>query len=169
MSDLSQLERSITLHNTTSKWQGEGTLQYIELIKENIDQFNCQTMLDYGCGKGVQYTQFAIHKTLGLELDNIYQFDPAWAPASTEPDWNKQFDCSICLDVLHFVTEEELQVIKARLERSTSKVCIIGIQIALPKPDSLNRKPYALLKPAEWWHEQFASWNSTAKLILKTW
>jgi hypothetical protein len=169
MSNLTQLQKSIELHNTTRKWQGEGTLQYLDLIKQNIDQFDCKTMLDYGCGKGVQYTEHRIQDKLGLDLNNIYQFDPAWGPASKEPDWNKQFDCSICLDVLHFVTEEELQMIKARLEKSTSKVCIVGIQVGSPKPLSLVLKPYVLIKTAEWWQEQFANWNSGSKLILKLW
>ena len=164
---IDQLEKSKLVHSTYPKWRGEGTMQYVDLIKNNIDKYNCKTMLDYGCGKGIQYSEFEVHKQLGLELSNIYQFDPAHEPLATEPDWNKQFDCSICLDVLHFVTELELAIIKSRLERTTKKVCIIGIQMVDPKPKSLALKPYTLLKPKEWWQEQFSTWNSNSQLILE--
>ena len=165
--DIDQLEKCKLAHKTMPKWQGEGTMQYVDLIKENIDKYHCQTMLDYGCGKGIQYTQFNLHKQLGLELKNIFQFDPAHEPVATEPDWNQTFDCSICLDVLHFVTESELDIIKSKLEKSTTKICIIGIQLDPPKSKSLALKPYALLKPANWWQDKFSSWNSSSRLILE--
>jgi hypothetical protein len=167
MNDLTQLEKSKLVHKNLPKWQGEGTIQYTNLLKENINKYQCQTMLDYGCGKGIQYTQFKLHEQLGLDLTNIYQFDPAYEPMATEPDWNQTFDCSICLDVLHFVDEDELAVIKQRLEQVTTKFCIIGVQLDPPKPKSLLLKPYALLKPADWWQDKFSSWNSNSRLILE--
>lgn len=167
MNNLTQIEKSKLVHKTLSKWQGEGTMQYVNLIKENINKYQCQTMLDYGCGKGVQYTKFDLHIQLGLELNNIYQFDPAYEPLATEPDWHQTFDCSICLDVLHFVDEDELAVVKQRLEKVTTKFCIVGIQLAPPKPKSLALKPYALLKSADWWQDKFNSWNSNSRLILE--
>jgi hypothetical protein len=167
MTDLTQLEKSKLVHNILHKWQGEGTMQYVDLLKEHINKHQCQTMLDYGCGKGIQYTQFNLHTQLGLELTNIFQFDPAHKPMATEPDWTQPFDCSICLDVLHFVDEDELAVIKKRLEQVTTKFCIIGVQLDPPKPKSLLLKPYALLKPANWWQDKFSSWNSSSRLILE--
>jgi hypothetical protein len=162
-----QLEKSKAFHSTQNTWSGKGTMQYADAIKDLIEKYDCKTLLDYGCGKGVQYSEYKVHEHFGLDLNDIYQFDPAYEPLAKEPDWNQKFDGSICLDVLYFVTEDELKEIKARLEQVSTKFCYVTLQLQPPKPSSLKSKPYALLKDEAWWRSQFADWKSDAELILE--
>jgi hypothetical protein len=89
----SQLDLVKQFHAGNKNWAGKGTLQYLSTIKSAFEQHNCRTLLDYGCGKGHQYSVYNVHDTLGIPLSSVRQFDPGYEPASQEPDWNNSFDC----------------------------------------------------------------------------
>jgi hypothetical protein len=159
-----QLDLVRQFHAGNKNWAGKGTLQYVPTIESAFKKHHCQTLLDYGCGKGHQYSVYQIHNNLGIPLSAVYQFDPGYEPVSQEPDWNSFFDCSICLDVLQFCTDQQIDDIKQKLQKVTAKVCIIGIGMAPPKN---LKKPYASLHPADWWQQKFSNWSGPSELVLE--
>ena len=158
-----QLDLVKQFHAGNKNWAGKGTLQYLPTIELAFKKHRCQTLLDYGCGKGHQYSVYEIHNSLGISLSAVYQFDPGYEPASQEPDWTSSFDCSMCLDVLQFCTDQQIDDIKQKLQKVTAKVCIVGIGMAPPKN---LKKPYASLHPEDWWRQKFSNWASPSELIL---
>ena len=159
-----QLDLVKQFHAGNKNWAGKGTLQYLPTINTAFKKYNCQSLLDYGCGKGHQYSVYQIHDSLGIPLSAVYQFDPGYEPASQEPDWNSSFDCSVCLDVLQFCTDQQIDDIKQKLQKITAKVCIVGIGMAPPKN---LKKPYASLHSEDWWQQKFSNWAGPSELILE--
>jgi len=149
-----QLQLCRDYHRNYKNWKGTGSGQYTELLKSIIGKFQCTTMLDYGCGKGEQYSRELWHEQLGLTLDNIRRFDPAVPEYEKEPNWDQTSDLVICLDVLYFVTESQLDEIMSRLSRVTGLVCVIALQMRAPERVSRKTKPYRLLKDRAWWTER---------------
>lgn len=71
-------------HLENKTYSGGGTLGYAEDIKELSLKYKPTTLLDYGCGKGLQYVpnsiisfgnnQVTFDKFIGVE--SVYKFDP---------------------------------------------------------------------------------------------
>ena len=81
--------------NNPNIWAGYDTVKYQKQIKDLVLRYNAKTILDYGCGKGLQYTEplpYALgdeepewttfDKWLGVE---VYKYDPCVEGLDTPP------------------------------------------------------------------------------------
>lgn len=72
-------------HRTSKTWTGGLAVRHCERIKSFIDRIGAKSVLDYGCGKGVQYTHFfdgkPLEKFWGVP---VTKYDPA-----VPPDWKE--------------------------------------------------------------------------------
>lgn len=141
------LSRSQDFHSKSVNWSGSGSWQYLNIITEQVNKNNCQTMLDYGCGKGTQYPLFA--KKIGIKDYTLY--DPAWPDFETLP--NNHWDITLCLDVLPFIPETDIDRVLDLLASITNKICIVGLQSTTP---AKSKKPFACVKDYNWWKEKLA-------------
>jgi len=126
------------------------------LHKESISQFlklkECETILDYGCGKAVQYFKEDIHNThfLGI-MPSLY--DPAVEDYSSMPEG--KFDAVISTDVLEHIEEEDLDKVFEEIYSKAEKFVYLGIckspALAI-LPD--GRNAHVTQKPIEWWEEK---------------
>src|SRR6185369_14722264 len=87
-------------HREHKTFSGRFLFRYVYDVKAIIDELGCKTMLDYGCGKGVQYEQpmdngMMIPDYLGVE---VTKFDPGVPRFNVEPQG--KFDIVICTQVL---------------------------------------------------------------------
>ena len=60
--------------NNSKNWAGYDTVKYQKQIKDLVVKYNAKTILDYGCGKGLQYTELLPY-ALSDEEPELTTFD----------------------------------------------------------------------------------------------
>lgn len=128
---------------------------YIDRIAELVRESGASTMLDYGCGKGLQYSERGWHAAWGF-MPTLY--DPAVPGLDTKP--LMPFDAVVCIDVLEHVPEDEIDAVIAELARLARLLCFVTVCCRPAKkakclPD--GRNVHVTLKPREWWFEKLAA------------
>lgn len=72
-------------------------------VTQLVQHHRCMSLLDYGCGKGLQWTEKQLHRKWGFEP---HLYDPAVLQHDQLP--HKKFDAIISTDVLEHVPMAEL-------------------------------------------------------------
>ncbi len=144
------LSKSIEFHNKSVNWDGGGSYQYINQLQELVKNYNCKTMLDYGCGKGTQYSgdELDFAKLIGIESYDLY--DPAYEKYKDLPAGH--WDLTVCLDVLPFIPEEDIDTVKNLMLSISDKLCVVGLHSDLEVRKS--KKPFVCVKDKGWWEEK---------------
>lgn len=96
-------------HKRTKNYTGKFLRPHRTRLKKIIDRLQCRTALDYGCGRGDQYTwRMADGRSLE-EFWNVAvtKYDPAYPPFAAEP--TGKFDLVICTHVLGLIPIVDLQ------------------------------------------------------------
>ena len=123
-----------------------------------------QSILDYGCGKGMLYREqpFTIEGSSESwesvsdywDVDYVACYDPSYPPFSKLPVG--QFDGVICTDVLEHCPEEDLPWIVGELfgyARRFVFASIAGHPAKKQLPDGSNA--HCTVRPAAWWSALF--------------
>lgn len=100
------LEESRRNHAESKTFSGKLLRPHAPFIKELIEKYNVRCVLDYGCGKGAQYTWVAHEGAAipaGMTIEQFWgvpvtKYDPAYPPFAAEPVG--QFDLVICTHTL---------------------------------------------------------------------
>lgn len=138
------------MHKDENLYEGSS----LNIHKENIRQYltECKSILDYGCGKAIQYHKENIHEThfYGI-MPSLY--DPAVKEYSTLPQGN--FDAVICTDVLEHIEEEDVAEIIKEIYSKADRFVYLGI-CNVPANSFLpdGRNAHVTLRSLEWWVEQ---------------
>ena len=148
-----------------SAWAGYDAKNYAEEIKCLRKYHRARTLLDYGCGKGHQYTRKSppFNKITGFS--SYYLFDPCVDEYKQPPRSNRKFDAIICLQVIRHIPDRDIPWLKEYFERTAKKFVVIG-----EYHPTIKQKPKKVTtqdgenRTVEWYHEQFADWNGPAKL-----
>lgn len=130
-------------HHATSKtYSGKFLRPHALFLKEIIDRLDCQSLLDYGCGKGAQYEWVSHGGDASIPQDmkileywssdrpierhcNLYLYDPAWPPFERPPSPGMKFDLVICTHALGSIPLEDLGwVMQELIDRSTKALYI---------------------------------------------
>ena len=86
-------------------WTGYDVVKYQKKIYDLVKRYNAKTILDYGCGKGLQYTEpLPYGAELGIELPEnqwqtfdqylgvkVFKYDPCVKGLRRRPPKNKKF------------------------------------------------------------------------------
>ena len=116
-------------------------------LKDVIEQYQIQSILDFGCGKG------NLVKTLREEYPNmkVYGYDPGNAEFSTLP---AEVDLIYSTDVLEHIEPEFLSQTIADLSSRTSLMYHIIACHPAKKflPD--GRNAHLIIEPPLWWNKQ---------------
>lgn len=140
------LDESKRHHASSKTFSGKFLRPHAPFIKEIIDRFGCTSILDYGCGKGVQYTWRNADPTgsipVGMTIEEFWgvdvtKFDPAYPPFAAEP--TGAFDLVICTHTLGSIPTADLPVIVDRLFGLAGKALYIAEKIGAVKKDVLSR------------------------------
>lgn len=132
------LEDSKTHHREHKTFSGKFLIKHVDIIKEIIEQYKIKTILDYGCGKGLQYRllvkdDLTIEEYWGIET---VKYDPAWPDYAKEPVG--EFDLVLCTHVLGTIPIHDLPAFVKRLFSHTKNVLYIAERIGMPKKDWTN-------------------------------
>ena len=132
-------EQNRQLHENPS--YGVSGRKWAGLVNDVYTSLNCDSVLDYGCGK----------QTLGAALPHlmIRGYDPAIEGLDAEPE---PADLVICGDVMEHVEIECVDDVLDDLQRLGRKavVLIISTQKAIKTlPD--GRNAHITIRPSDWW------------------
>ena len=168
------LDQCKELHATRKTFSGRGVLKHARRLVELSQRVGAASALDYGCGKGTQYTVHmdqnfnklndevlaerfgkTLEEMLGYE---VRKYDPAWPQFNVKPDENADsFDLVWCTDVLEHVPEEDIPAIIRDLDLMAKKALFVTVGTYPAKKTLPNgENAHITQKPAEWWREIFA-------------
>lgn len=127
-----------------------GSLQEHNLIeiKDLVNKFDPQSLLDYGSGKGNQYSVNHQHRFWGGLRPHCY--DPAWPEHAAKPEGT--FDGVICTDVAEHIPEANVETFFRDVLSYAKKFAYFYIFIgeATKKlPD--GRNAHLTIRPSNWW------------------
>ena len=150
---------------THKAWAGNDSKNYIKLIKHLVGKYNIDSVLDYGCGKGLQYTQKSPPFNERCGFDSYFLYDPCVPGLDVMPPEGKTFDAIICLQVIKHIPNADMPWLKQLFERRATKFVLIG-----DFDPRIKQKPSKVTntdcenRDVEFYRNVFADWNSDAKL-----
>jgi len=145
-------------------YPGVSILPHLARIKELIAATGAATLLDYGCGKGMQY-ELRSFEVPGAgvqdsiidywDLDEVACYDPCYPPYSKLPE--EKFDGVICTDVLEHCPEEDIPWIVDELFGYARRFVFASIACYPAKSRLPNgENAHCTIRPLEWWRDVFA-------------
>lgn len=151
------------MHANPKRFQGYSIKGHVQNIKDLVVTHGATSLLDYGCGKGMQYLKLRVHERWGGILPHCY--DPGIKALSELPDGN--FDGVICTDVLEHVPESEITGVVDELIGKADRFLYASIDLEPARkhlPD--GRNAHVLLKPEAWWLELFTDLSRDAGIDI---
>lgn len=151
--DKSLLDQYRAMHDA-GHFKGMSILKHVLEIADLVRETNTQTLLDYGCGSGNQYSVGECHLYWGGILPSLY--DPASSNHNKRPDC--KFDGVICTDVAEHIPENEIDDFLNDVFGYANKFVFITI-CTRPAKKSLpdGRNAHLTVKPKEWWIDKIKS------------
>lgn len=151
----------ISLHKR-GFFNGFFCLKYKEEIKSLIEQTSSLSILDYGCGKGYQYSQKNLHKYWNVTVECYDKYFEEHSFLS-----GKTHDGVICVEVLEHVPESEInEVLKNIFERSSKFVFLSIATKPAKKCFSDRTNVHILLKDQSWWRDKVYSFSKGQEIKI---
>ena len=123
------------MHNSGDKiFNGRSLVKYVGYIKNFLEDNDCKTLLDYGCGKGHLYMEEHYESVTGLlkeplpdfwNLDSYYLYDPGCEDFKVLP--TEKYDAVICTDVMEHVPEEDLGWVIEEIFSHAKKMVFLNV------------------------------------------
>lgn len=135
------VEQNRQLHAAVPSYGAHGG-RLVENVKQLMETQGCETLLDYGCGKG----------SLVRAVPGAQGYDPAVEEFSARPE---PADLVTCTDVLEHVEPDMLEDVLNDIVNLTRKVAYILVACRPASkrlPD--GRNAHLIIQPPEWWLEQ---------------
>ena len=127
-------------------WVGQAFTGHVAVLAgQLVKKYGPQTLLDYGCGKGL-----LVQRLPPIEGLSVAMYDPAVPEHSTTPE---PADIVICTDVLEHIEPDCLENVLDHLQALTKKVCFCTIAMVPSTsryPDGTN--VHLTVKDSEWWY-----------------
>lgn len=137
------------MHDDPDRYPGDSLETHALTIKDLIKATDSKSLLDYGCGKGYQYTKQNLHDRYfyGI-MPTLY--DPAVSTHNTLPEG--KFDGVISTDVMEHVPEDQLDEVLEQIYNKATKfvylgICTIPAKAVLPNGENAH----CTVKPIDWW------------------
>ena len=153
------LEEYKVMHSHSDRmFNGRSLLKFVDIIKVYLEKNECQSVLDYGSGKGALYTEDfhtitnEINKPLPeyWDLDLCVMYDPAYEKHATLPD--RKFDAVICTDVLEHIPEADLGWVLQEIYSKADKMVFLNVACfeALKKLKDGSNAHVSIFSTDEW-------------------
>ena len=136
-------------HKAHPKWTGLGTEQYKKQIETLRDRYNIRTALDFGCGKGYQYTEQQFDKQVGIAVTT---YDPCIHGLDKWPEG--KWDMVWALDCLPMVPRKDLPWLYEAMRQWARFAILVGVQLGRP-PKVSKQKAYAQVDISKKWEDMW--------------
>ncbi len=155
-------------------YPGVSLLPHLQRIKELIVRTGAVTLLDYGCGKGMQYEPHRVTVPgAGVfdgvldywDVDEVRCYDPCFERYSTLPEG--QFDGVISTDVLEHCPESDIPWIVDEMfgyARRFVFACIACYAAKSTLPNGENA--HTTVHPFAWWQDVFSAAGARHPRVL---
>lgn len=133
-------------HRWAKEFRGRSLMPHIQAIDALLEQQQCHTILDYGCGKAQCWPAHWQGRITG--------YDPAYEPYSQRP--TAQHDMVICTDVMEHVPESAVaetlrHIFQLRRKWAYFSICTRASNKTLP--DGSNK--HVTVRSPWWWDSHF--------------
>ena len=148
-------------HKADKSWGDTGARHFMKVI-QLLDQHECKSVLDYGCGKGLLGIKFREEQKptehegemipSGIADVKFYEYDPG---IEEKEKGLANADLVVCTDVLEHIEPQYIDAVIAELAAKTQKVAylVISCREAIHKlPD--GRNAHLIVQPPEWWEKK---------------
>ena len=153
------VEEYKVMHSHSDRmFNGRSLLKFVDIIKVYLDKNECQSVLDYGSGKGALYTEdfHTITKEINKplpeywDIDLCAMYDPAYEKHATLPD--RKFDAVICTDVLEHIPEADLGWVLQEIYSKADKMVFLNVACfeALKKLKDGSNAHVSIFSTDEW-------------------
>lgn len=138
---------------------GSGSHRHAYLVAGIARLEKCNTILDYGCGKG---TLGNLLRGAGIELS---EYDPGILEKSNRP---KPADLVTCLDVMEHIEPSCLDDVINDLAQLAIKRLFVDISTRFTKSRWLSdgRNSHLIVNEGKWWSDEF---SKRGFKIFRTW
>ena len=158
--------KGILFHEQNKTWNGSDSKYYIKQLSKITAHYDASTILDYGCGKGLQYgPPYDFLEQAGLK--SVWKYDPCVPKYDVLPPPSQQFDGVICIQVIKHIPDKDLRWVKALFERSATKfVLIADMDPSIPKKTKKILNTDSFHRDTAFYKEIFKDWDSPAELYF---
>jgi hypothetical protein len=135
------------IHEDPNRYRGRLQPGFVRIITALVQKHDARTLLDYGCGKGHQYSVHKQHEAWGIQPD---LYDPGIPELQRHPTIS--YDGVICTDVAEHIPEEYMHLFLEGLLILTNKflfMCIFVDPAKARLPD--GRNAHLTVRPQSWW------------------
>lgn len=165
--------------NPNESYPGYQTLsKYFLTIRDVFRKFKVKSVFDYGCGKGIQYSNKifisdennkeypSLLKLWGV--NHIIYWDPGFEQ-TTYPE-GKKFDAVICCDVLEHIDSSDLEswVVERLFSHATKTLFVTTTSLKARAVLPNNENAHATIKPVVWWENLFKKISSRYEDVFYT-
>jgi hypothetical protein len=136
------------LHKNPKMFRGGSIKGHLEAIGTLVGRFEAETLLDYGCGKGLQYSGWKFHERWGVAAPTLY--DPGVPGIDQKPSGT--FDGVICTDVMEHIPEPHVSGALSEIvsyARKFAFLCIFTNPSRKLLPD--GRNAHITIHEPDWW------------------
>jgi len=139
-------EQNRLLHENNAEY-GVSVLKHLKTINNIYIKCECNSLLDYGCGKGL------LAKNVPFP---IWEYDPAITGKDNPP---RPADLVVCVDVLEHIEPEYLDSVLKDIKRCILKVGYLVI-FAKPATKTLpdGRNTHLIVEGKEWWKKRLSQY-----------
>lgn len=151
------------LHKDKDLYTGSALEIHAQSIKQGLAITGSNSILDFGCGKGIQYSKENLHTEyfFGI-MPSLY--DPGVEEYSKLPKGN--FDAVISTDVLEHIEEEDVDAFIKQLFSKAEKFVYLGI---CNKPANSilpdGRNAHVTLKSFDWWLDKILPYADVYTMV----
>ena len=168
---LESVRQGAEFQKNNKSWAGYDVVKYQMKIKDLVVRYNAKTILDYGCGKGLQYKEplpyasednwQTFDEYLGV---TVYKYDPCVPEHSMLPPVGTKFDGVICTQVLNSIPDDDMPWVRDLLEGYATKFCFVGVnfqQEAKGKKTMYNPEYFKLPRTRQFFRSYFTDWKGS--------
>ena len=144
------IEQYKQYHLENTEYGNGGCLKfYLQHIIDLVQDWNAESLLDFGCGKAEGYLEYKHHEHWGI-MPSLY--DPAILEYQNIPEGT--FDGVISFDVMEHIPKEQIPETFDQIFSRADKFVFLGIatspaKAVLPNGDNAH----CTVEPIEWWEE----------------
>ena len=130
-----------------TNYPGNNLKPQLHHIKDLVQDTKAETLLDYGCGKGLQYTKWKHHEELGV-MPSLY--DPAVPEFEELPEG--KFDGVYSTDVMEHIPKEQLPQVFGHIFSKAQRFVFLAI-CTKPSIATLpsGENAHCTVEPIGWW------------------
>jgi hypothetical protein len=136
------------MHESAKVFRGASIKGHIEALTDLIHRHRPESLLDYGSGKGAQYTEWKVQEAWGGLVPACY--DPAVPGIDVKPAG--RFDGVICTDVIEHVPPEAVEAVYREAIEYGARFAFFCIYTGPARkflPD--GRNCHLTQRPRKWW------------------